>query len=229
MLTIHYLEHSRAHRVLWLCEELGLDYAVKTYARDPRNLSAPRALRDIHPLGKSPVITEGELVLAESGAVLEYLCEKAGGALVPKRGSADWLRYVFWLHHAEGSAMPILQSKLIFEVIPSQVPWVIRPVARAISRGVLRARIDPDLRRAGAFWEAELSTRPWFAGQDFTAADIQMSYPVEALLTRMKGDYPALSDFLARIRARPAWIRAAERGGLGGDGSPIPETPVRTG
>jgi glutathione S-transferase len=216
MITVHHLNNSRSQRVLWLLEELGVPYEVVRYQRDPKTMLAPKALRAIHPLGKSPVITDGGKTIAESGAIIEYLLETYGeGRLIPPAGSPDRLRFTYWLHYAEGSAMPPLLLKLIFRRLPGGVPALIRPVAKLISKGVLAKLVDPQLSRHMSYWETELSASPWFAGEHFTAADIQMSFPVEAAAARsgMMEDKLRLRDFLERIHARPAYRRALETGG----------------
>jgi len=214
MITVHYLNNSRAHRILWLLEELGLSYDVKTYTRGA-DMRAPESLKAIHPLGKSPVVTDGDLVLAESGAITEYFVAGHPDAkLAPARGTPEHLRYTYWLHYAEGSAMPLLQTKLIFTVIPDQVPFIIKPIARAISNGVSRQLLDPQINDHVALWEQELSRDGWFAGSEFSAADILMSFPVEAGASRIDfgKDTPAIAAYLDAIRSRPAYQRALERG-----------------
>jgi glutathione S-transferase len=216
MITVHHLENSRSQRVLWLLEELGLPYELQRYARDPKTMLAPPALRAVHPLGKSPVITDGAVTLAESGAIIEYLVERHGqGRLKPATGSPDWLRYVYWLHFAEGSAMPPLLMKLVFDTIERKAPLLVRPIAGAISRQAKAMIVTPNLQRQADYIESELAQRPWFAGAEFTAADIQMSFPLEGLAARggLGADRPHLSEFLTRIHARPAYRRALERGG----------------
>ena len=213
MITVHHLENSRSQRVLWLLEELGLDYRVTRYARDPKTMLAPPELRAIHPLGKSPVIDDDGTVVAESGAITEYLTAKQGGALVPTPGTPEHRRYTYFLHYAEGSAMPPLLLKLVFSRLPPGSPALVRPLVRAISAKVLDTFVDPDLRRHGAYWEGELAQRSWFCGDAFTAADIQMSFPLEAFAARGTGTGLHLRDWLARIHARPAYQRALETGG----------------
>lgn len=215
MITVHYLENSRAHRILWLLEELGAPFEVRNYKRAP-DMRAPDALQRIHPLGKSPVIEDNGKVIAESGAIIEYLIETHGGeSLRPPQGSDARLRYRYWLHYAEGSAMPLLVMKLIFSKLPGQVPFLLKPLAALISKAVSAKLIDPQLDDHVAFWNAELSRDGWFAGPDFTAADIAMSFPIEAGLTRIdaKGDLSAIHAYVAAIRARPAYQRALKRGG----------------
>ncbi len=216
-ITVHHLNNSRSHRVLWLMEELGLDYQVVNYQRDPETMLAPPELKDVHPLGKAPVITDGDTTIAETGAILEYLVEKYGeGRLIPPAGTPQRLRYTYWLHYAEGSAMPPLLLKLVFDRIEAgPLPFFAKPIARAISKRVKTAFIGPQLKLHLDYMEAELTENDWFAGSDFSAADIQMSFPLEAAVLRggLDADRPMLMDFLQRIHARPAYLRAIERGG----------------
>ncbi|WP_019142625.1 glutathione S-transferase [Noviherbaspirillum massiliense] len=217
MITVHHLNNSRSQRVLWLLEELGLDYQIKRYERDPKTMLAPASLREVHPLGKSPVITDGALTLAESGAVMEYLVERYGkGSLVPAPGTPEKLRYTYWMHYAEGSAMPPLLLKLVFDRIErGPMPFLVKPVARAIAARAKSSFIAPQIARHLDYLEAEIGKEGWFAGKEFTAADIQMSFPLEAAAARagLNESRPQLMDFLKRIHARPAYRRALERGG----------------
>lgn len=217
MITVHHLENSRSQRVLWLLEELGVAYEVKRYARDPKTLAAPPALKAVHPLGKSPVITEDGMTVAESGAIIEYVLERhGGGRLAPPPGTPGRRSYIYWLHYAEGSLMPLLVMKLVFSRIEqARAPFFAKPVIRAIVRNVNRAWLDRELRMHLGYVEQSLDAGGWFAGQEFSAADIQMSFPVEAALLRGGGDaaFPRLRDWLARVHQRPAWRRALERGG----------------
>lgn len=216
MITVHHLNDSRSQRVLWLLEELGLAYEVKRYERDAKTMLAPPELRAIHPLSKSPVIDDGEARLAETGAIVEYLLETYGGsALRPARGTAEGRRFTYWLHYAEGSAMTPLLLRLIFSQIPKRSPLLIRPIAAGIAGKVDASLIAPQLKAHTDYWEAELSKSDWFAGDAFSAADIMMSFPVEAAGSRLGygPDKPRLKAFLERIHARPAYQRALERGG----------------
>ncbi len=217
MITLHHLENSRSQRVLWLLEELGLSYQVKRYARDTKTMLAPPELLLVHALGKSPVITDGKVTVAESGAIIEYLVDVHGaGRLRPPQGSAEQRRYTYWLHFAEGSLMPPLLMKLVFDKVrQAPVPFFIKPVVRAIANKVTDSFIAPNLKRLLAFMEAELAHGPWFAGKEFSAADVQMSFPVEAAASRggLGAEHKRLTDWLARIRARPAWQRALAAGG----------------
>jgi glutathione S-transferase len=217
MITVHHLENSRSQRVLWLLEELGAPYEVKRYARDKKTSLAPPELAAVHPLGKSPVISDGDNVLAETGAIVEYLLDRDGDSrLRPPSGTPERLRFAYWLHFAEGSAMPPLVMALVFNKIrTASMPFFAKPIARAIADKVTKGFIKPNLERQMAFMASELSSRPWFAGTAFSAADIMMSFPLEAASTQrgFQTQYPALDDFLLRIHARPAYRRALERGG----------------
>ena len=217
MIVVHHLNNSRSQRVLWLLEELGLPYELRRYQRDPATLLAPPQLREVHPLGKSPVISDGELTLAESGAILEYLVERHGaGRLRPAAGTPERVRYTYWMHYAEGSLMPPLLLKLVFDRIErSKMPFFARPIARGIAGKARAALVTDNLRRHLDYLEAELAGRDWFAGPEFSAADIQMSFPLEAARARggLDASRPRLMDFLARIHARPAYRRALEQGG----------------
>jgi glutathione S-transferase len=217
MITVHHLNNSRSQRVLWLLEELDIEYEVKRYDRDPKTMLAPASLREVHPLGKSPVITDGILTLAESGAIIEYLVERYGnGRLIPPLGTPERLRYTYWLHYAEGSAMPPLLLKLVFDQIEKgPIPFFVRPIAQAIVRRVKNSFIEPQIAQHLDYQEAELGKSAWFAGNEFTAADIQMSFPLEAAAARagLDASRPKLMAFLDRIHTRPAYQRALERGG----------------
>jgi len=217
MITVHHLNDSRSQRVLWLLEELGLGYRIKHYQRDPKTMFAPDELRKVHPLGKSPVISDDGLTVAESGAIVEYLVDRYGeGRLAPRPGTPERLRWTYWLHFAEGSAMPPLLMKLAFDRVASTpVPFFIKPVTRMIAAKAMSTFIRPNLERQFDFMEAELSRSAWFAGDEFTAADIQMSFPLEAAAERAGLDArrPKLMAFLDRIHARPAYKKALERGG----------------
>ena len=218
MITVHHLNNSRSQRVLWLLEELGLPYEIVHYQRDPKTMLAPPSLRAVHPLGKSPVVTTDDgLALAESGAILESLVERYGnGRLAPAAGTPEALRYRYWMHYAEGSAMPPLLLKLMFDQIEkAKMPFFAKPIAKGIAAKAKAAFIMPNIRNHLDFMEAELGKSEWFAGADFTGADIQMSFPVEAAVARggLDNKRPRLMAYLERIHARPAYQRALERGG----------------
>ena len=227
MLTVHHLETSRSHRILWLLEELGVPYELKVYARDPKTRLAPAALRKVHPLGKSPVITDQGDTFAESGAIIEYLVETYGanakvGAsgdlahLQPAPGTPEQRRCRFWMHYAEGSLMNWLVMKLVFTSIPRQpMPFFAKPIARALCGKVQQQLIDPNIESALAYMEEHLGRHTWFAGEYISMADFQMSFAVEAAVSRSTkaAECPHLQAYAARMRARPAYQRAIEKGG----------------
>ena len=217
MITVHHLNNSRSQRILWLLEELGLDYEIKRYERDKTTMRAPASLRQVHPLGKSPVITDGDVTVAESGAIVEYLVERYGkGRLIPAAGTPDRRRFTYWLHFAEGTAMPPLVMKLVFNRIETgPMPFFVRPIAKKISATVKNTFIDPEIAQQLSYMETEIANTDWFAGTEFSAADIQMSFPLEAAASRggLGDSYPKLTDFLKRIHARDAYKRALKRGG----------------
>jgi glutathione S-transferase len=215
MITVHHLNNSRSQRVLWLLEELGVLYEVKRYQRDAKTMLAPRELKRIHPLGKSPVITDNGNTIAETGAIIEYILENHGdGGLIPKAGTPERLRYTYWLHYAEGSAMTPLLLKLVFTHIPASAPGLMRGFLRTVMKQVQTRLSDPQIALHMTYWDEELSKSQWFAGNDFTAADIMMSFPLEAAASRAGArSRPMIASFLDRIHARPAYINALKKGG----------------
>lgn len=223
MITVHHLETSRSQRVLWLLEELGLPYELKVYARDPRTRLAPPELKQIHPLGKSPVITDGDEIIAESGAILEYLAERYGAqapaelsGLVPAVGTPAHRQNRFWMHYAEGSLMNWLVMKLVFISIPRQrMPFFVKPIARKLCGTVIAKLIEPNVVGGLAYMEQQLARHAWFAGDAISLADFQMSFAVEAALSRGTDTtpYPHVRAWRERVNARPAYQRALQRGG----------------
>ena len=217
MITVHHLEDSRSQRVLWLLEELGVDYEIKLYKRDPKTMLGPESLKQIHPLGKSPVLEDDGRAIAESGAIIEYLVEHYGdGRLIPPAGSDERLAYTYWLHYSEGSLMPLMLLKLIFDRLAyPPMPLVMRPAAALIAMGVKGKFVAPRLKDQLDFIEGELAKSTWFAVDEFTAADIQMSFPLEAAVARnaIGEDRPNIRNFVKTVHARPAYQRALERGG----------------
>ncbi|MBI2732404.1 MAG: glutathione S-transferase [Aquabacterium sp.] len=223
MITVHHLETSRSQRVLWLLEELGVPYELKIYKRHPVTRLAPPELKQIHPLGKSPVITDGDLVVAESAAILEYLVERYGaqaqgeaGQLGTQPGTPEHMQARFWMHFAEGSLMNWLVMKLVFMTIPTQpMPFFVRPIARELCKKVQKQLIDPNLQTSTAFIENHLGQHTWFAGERITLADFQMSFAVSALMSRADDAKrcPNLQAYLKRMEARPAYQRALAKGG----------------
>ncbi len=217
MIIVHHLENSRSQRVLWLLEELGVAYEVKRYERDKKTNLAPKELLKVHPLGKSPVIEDGGAVIAETGAVIEHLVEThGGGRLVPPRGTDDYRRYKYWMHAAEGSYMPPLVMALFLNRMETaKMPFFAKPIARKLTQGVRDAYLTHTTKALFAYLDGELSNGAWLAGRDFTAADIMMSFPVEAALTRIDAVQASknLKSYVERLHARPAYRRALERGG----------------
>lgn len=216
-IVLHHLELSRSTRVLWALEELGLPYEIKTYKRD-KNMRADPALKQIHPLGKSPVVVIDGMVLAESAAILEYLVDLGDGALQPQTpGERQDVRY--WLHFAEGTLMPTLLMSLVHSKAIEKVPFVIKPMVKSVVGTIDGIFTHPEILRNMAFVEQTLADRPWLAGENFTAADIQMSYGLQAGVHQAPGGrhYPNIASYIQRFEARPAYIKAVEIGG-----SPIP-------
>ncbi len=215
MLIVHHLNNSRSQRVLWLLEELGLPYEIKRYQRDPKTMQAPPELKQVHPLGKSPVLTDAGATIAETGAIVEYLVEQAGGALRPPLGAPERLRWTYWMHYAEGSAMTPLLMRLIFSRLPAGSPAWLRPVARRIAARALEGYVDPQITTHFNYIESELAKSTWFAGEDFSAADVMMSFPLEAAGARANAfaGRPRVKAFVERCHARAAFGRALEKGG----------------
>ncbi len=216
MIVVHHLENSRSQRVLWLLEELGVPYEVKRYERDRKTMLAPPELKAVHPLGKSPVITDGDVVVAESGNIIEYLVEThGGGRLVPAAGTPERLRYRYWLHYAEGSVMPLMVMTLIFGRLVPMSPALVRPLVKGIVANVKARFLGPQTKLHLDYMEGELGKSEWFAGAEFSAADVQMSFPLEAAASRggLDASRPKLAAFLKKIQARPAYRRALAKGG----------------
>ena len=216
MITVHHLNNSRSQRVLWLLEELGIAYEIKHYQRDPKSNLAPPELLQVHPLGKSPVITDGDTTMAETGAIIEYLVDQAGGRLRPSAGTPEHRRYTYWMHFAEGSAMPPLLMTLVLNRIRNtNKPFFVGPIARRIADTVLDGFVRPNIKRQLQFMEGEFASRSWFAGGEFSAADVMMSFPLEVAAARggLDAGKPKLAEWLARIHARPAYQTALKRGG----------------
>ncbi|WP_430392256.1 glutathione S-transferase family protein [Dyella sp. 20L07] len=217
MLIVHHLNNSRSQRVLWLLEELGVPYEIKRYERDPKTMLAPAELRAIHPLGKSPVIQDDGQTVAESGAIIEYLINRYGaGRLAPLAGTPERLRYTYWLHYAEGSAMPPLLLKLVASrIATAPMPFFAKPIARKIAKSLQSGFVDPQLKLHLSYIDSSLAASGWFVGEAFSAADIQMSFPLEAAMARAGKNtaFPNIAAFLDRIHQRYAYQRALERGG----------------
>src|SRR5512146_1841498 len=203
MLTVHHLNNSRSQRVLWLLEELAVPYELVKYERDPKTSLAPPELQKVHPLGKSPVVTDDKDTIAESGAILEYLVDQYGdGKLVPSRGSQDYLRCRYYMHYAEGSLMPFLLLRLITSRVRSaKVPFFVKPIAKKIAANIDDGFVTPNLARHIAFLDGELAKSTWFAGKDLTIADMQMLYPMLAIAGRVADAPPRFGEWVKRVEA----------------------------
>jgi len=217
MITVHHLENSRSQRILWLLEELGIDYEIKHYQRDKKTGLAPAELFEVHPLGKSPVITDDKLTIAESGLIIEYLIETYGnGELMPARGTPENLEYRYWLHYAEGTFMTLMIITLVLNRIESAPqPFFIKPVTKSIAQKAKAGYSGPNIKLNLDYLENVLQNSKWFCGDSMSGADIMMSFPIEAAAVRtdLKANYPALAEFHRRIKRLPAYERAIDKGG----------------
>ena len=217
MLVVHHLENSRSQRILWLLEELGVEYEIQFYERDKETSLAPPELIAVHPLGKSPVITDDDITVAESGAIAEYLVGKYDdGSLRPADGTPERRNYTYWMHYAEGSFQPLMLVSLIMNRIETApMPFFIKPIAKGIVAKVRGNFLDRNVERNLDFIESTLGRTTWLCGDVLTAADIQMSFPIEAaeVRTNLRDGYPNLAGFLDRIRARSAYRAAITKGG----------------
>jgi glutathione S-transferase len=217
MLTVHHLENSRSQRILWLLEELEVDYEIQRYERDKTTGLAPPELFAVHPLGKSPVISDDGVTVAESGLIVEYLIEKYGnGRLMPEIATPEHLQFRYWIHYAEGTFMPLMIISLILTRIETApMPFFLKPVAKKIAEKTRAAYSGPNTKLNLDYLETTLQNSAWFCGAEMSGADIMLSFPIEAAATRvnLSKDYPALEEFRQRIRKRPAYERALEKGG----------------
>ena len=207
MITLHYLQCSRSFRILWALEELGVDYQVEFYQRSA-SYAAPEILKNIHPLGKAPILVDDGDVIVESAVILDYLQQQYDRLQQFKPQQAkDQRQYDYWMHYAEGSLMPLLVMQLVMTNVPQHVPFLIKPVAKKITAGVKAGFIQPRLKDHVQFLESYLASHDYFAGT-FSFADIQMSFPLQALVSRTQGEYPNIQAFIQRIAQRPAYLRA---------------------
>jgi glutathione S-transferase len=215
VLYVHHLENSRSQRVIWLLEELNLEYEIINHKRLPGTRVAPASLYNIHPLAKSPVLCDQEVVLAESGAIFAYLVQCYGnGLLEPIKGGAQWVQYIYWIHFAEGSFMPYLAMKLVFARIVNEAPFFVRPLIRIIFKAVGAQYLDPNIRQEINSIEEHLAVNRWFAGDAFTAADIMMGFMLEAVAGCLahESTHPNIIRFVHAMRARQAYQQAVKRG-----------------
>lgn len=214
MITLHYLADSRAQRVLWMLEELGVPYEVKVYQRDRKTKLAPPELMAIHPLGVSPLLTDGDHVLAESGAIVDYLAHTYGDGTMLPQSDADWQPFRFWMHYSEGSLMASLVMQYVFMVAEEKVPALLRPLLLAVPRTIGKTFLGPRIDRALSYVNDSLKGRSFFVGETLSGADVMMIFPLEASLTRAKGSYPEIARYVKEIHARPAYQRALDKAGV---------------
>lgn len=216
MLTVHHLENSRSLRLLWLLEEMGVEYDLKIYQRDPKTNLAPADYQALHPMGKSPVVTDGEMTLAETGAIVEYLLDHYMTAgLRPEKGTPERQAYYYWMHAAEGSVMPLLTLGLFLTMMETRPPFFMRPIIKAVTGQLRKAYHTPSLRKQINYINTHLGENEWFTGSHLTGADAMMLFPLEAAMVRTvpDADYSHIKAYLDRVYARPAYQRAVERGG----------------
>ncbi|MFC3151460.1 glutathione S-transferase family protein [Litoribrevibacter euphylliae] len=216
MIKLHHLNNSRSQRLLWALEEIGLPYEIIRYERDPKTMFAPDSLKKVHPLGKAPVLVDGEITLAESGAIIEYLLQTHGNQFLPEQSGKAYQNYLYWMHYAEGSLMPYLLLKLVFEKVKtSPMPFFVRPIAKAIADKATSTFIGPNLDNHLKFINQHLSQNEWFAGDQLTGADFQMSFPLEACVARgiANQQHPHIVNYVKRFQSRPAYQQALEKGG----------------
>ena len=216
MITLHHLNNSRSQRILWLMEELGVEYRLQVYTRDKNTQLAPKELMDIHPLGKAPILTDDETIIAESGAIIEYLIDQYGHSFRPQHGTPEHQSYTYWIHFAEGSLMtPMLFSVVLNKVKTSPMPFFAKPIAQTIVKKVMSGFVNPNLKRMMQFVDDHLAKQQWFASDQISGADFQMSFPLEAAMASGVVDrrYPNIEGFLRRISSRPAYQTALEKGG----------------
>ena len=210
MRVLHHLEQSRSFRILWALEELELDYDIQLYKRLP-NFSAPPSLKQVHPLGKAPVLVDQDQVLAESAVILEYLQESYDkNILFQPLNATSKQQFRYWMHYAEGSLMPLLVMHLVMDKVATQAPFLVKPIAKQVAKGVQAQFVQPRLKDHIDYLEGYLTQHEYFAGR-FSFADIQMSFPLEALQSRLKNKYPAITTYLKRLGHRPAYFRAKSK------------------
>ena len=223
MIKVHHLNNSRSQRILWMLEELNLEYEIIRYERDVKTMQGPASLREVHPLGKSPAITDDgsgeQILIVESGAIIEYLMQTYGknsSLITPKTGSQEERDYRYWLHFSEGSLMPPLLLRLIFlRVKMASVPFFVKPISKAIANKVLSEFVNPNVQCLLDFIETSLEGKKWFLGDQLSGADIQMSFPLEASVARglIDGHYPDIQSYVERIHQQPAYQSALLKGG----------------
>lgn len=216
MITLHHLNNSRSQRILWMLEELGVEYEIKCYQRDDQTNLAPESLKKVHQLGKSPVITDGEVTVAESGAIIDYLGRKySESSLIPHADTEAYRQYTYWLHFAEGTLMPPMVAKLVFDKVRQNAkPFFVKMIANKIADKVMDGYYGVNLVANLKYVDQYLAENEWFAGDTLSGADVQMSFPLEAMASRnVAGEYPNIAAYVKRIHARPAYQQGLSRGG----------------
>ncbi len=217
MITVHHLENSQSIRILWLLEELGMDYNIKHYERNKRTSLASPEFKKLHPVGTSPIITDGELVLPETNAIIQYILDRVGDhGLVPEVGSPERISYLYWLHAAQGSIVPLMYMQLVIGRLAVRVPFFLKPMMRKVVAKTNQSFLNPKLNNFLSLIEQHLSQHTWFAGETFTVADIVMGYCMEVAVVRsgMDSRYPNAQRFLTQMRERPAYKMALEKNGV---------------
>lgn len=215
MLVLHHLNNSRSQRLLWLLEEIGVEYELRKYTRDSDTMRAPASLRAVHPLGKSPLLSDGDEVIAESAAIIEYLIDGYAPQLRPTQQAPNYRDYVYWMHFAEGSLMPPLLIKLMGDRISqAKVPFFVKPVVKGIAKQLDDSYSGPENTLNLGYIDEHLGQNEWFCGDEISGADFQMSFPLEAASGRIEGfgEYKNIRAYLDRIHSRPAYQRALEKG-----------------
>ena len=216
-LTLHHLEYSQSFRVLWMLEELQATYDLVVYDRDARTMAAPDEYKTLSPLGTAPVMTCGDVALAESSAIMEFILDRTlGQNLRPGPDSPDRTRYLFWWHAAQGSMMPLLLMKTITTISQKRLPLFMKPFVKLYTKGLDELFIQPRLSRILAMAERDLSTAPWFGGQQLSAADFLIAYNMIVGAERdmiNEADYPRCMDWVLRMKALPSFARATEKDG----------------
>ena len=217
MITLHHLNNSRSQRIIWLLEELKLEFVIEFHKRDSKTYLAGDSLKAIHALGKSPVISDDKtgMTLAESGAIIEYLVQTYGKHLMPEQGSQAYWQYLYWLHFSEGSLMPPMVMNLVLSKMKdSPMPFFVKPIAKTIANQIVKQFSGPNIKRSLEFIEDHLSKNTWFCGDQLTGADVQMSFPLEASAARgMVDQYPNILAYVKRFQALPAYQAALAKGG----------------
>ena len=217
MITLHHLNNSRSQRIIWLLEELKLEFVIEFHKRDSKTYLAGDSLKAIHALGKSPVISDDQtgMTLAESGAIIEYLVQTYGKHLMPEQGSQAYWQYLYWLHFSEGSLMPPMVMNLVLSKMKdSPMPFFVKPIAKTIANQIVKQFSGPNIKRSLEFIEDHLSKNTWFCGDQLTGADVQMSFPLEASAARgMVDQYPNILAYVKRFQALPAYQAALAKGG----------------